>query len=147
MASPNPTTVPSSPANHTPDSNWSSPDPAASQDTQDTLPRRSSTSPAPTAPSIVHLQQVAAAKLPGKATAPTTPTGKHLPSVTPPINVFSNDGSFLERFKKMKQDDAERMKREEAMQSEGVYNPSIAPLSRPSTWPMLVLWTDVDFWD
>ncbi|RUP44053.1 hypothetical protein BC936DRAFT_150012, partial [Jimgerdemannia flammicorona] len=44
------------------------------------------------------------------------PTGKHLPSIMPPINIFSNDGLFLEWFKKMKQDNVERIKHEEVIQ-------------------------------
>ncbi|RUS15428.1 hypothetical protein BC937DRAFT_92459 [Endogone sp. FLAS-F59071] len=96
----------------------SSPIPAVDSPTQEahqTPPRRTSASPSPLGPNVIQLQHVAAAKLAGKSNVPTTATGKHLPSTTPPINVFSNDGSFLERFKKMKQDEDERLKREEAM--------------------------------
>ncbi|CAG8737311.1 10528_t:CDS:1, partial [Racocetra fulgida] len=37
-------------------------------------------------------------------------SSKNVPSSTPAINIFSNDGSFLDRFKKMKAEEDEKKK-------------------------------------
>jgi len=43
-------------------------------------------------------------------------SAKNVPSSTPAINIFSNDGSFLDRFKKMKAEEDEKKKQLEALE-------------------------------
>ncbi|CAG8434643.1 12371_t:CDS:2 [Ambispora gerdemannii] len=51
------------------------------------------------------------------STTKTTVSSKNMPSSTPAINIFSNDGSFLDRFKKMKAEEDEKKKQREALES------------------------------
>ncbi|CAG8601245.1 9611_t:CDS:2 [Paraglomus occultum] len=51
----------------------------------------------------------------GNTGSSTSTTTKNVPSSTPAINIFSNDGSFLERFKRMKAEEDEKKKQLEAL--------------------------------
>ncbi|KAF6755812.1 hypothetical protein DFP72DRAFT_1169280 [Ephemerocybe angulata] len=49
---------------------------------------------------------------PARIGSSSPPSGKHAPKVH---NVFSNDGSFLERFQRLRRDDEERKKQQELL--------------------------------
>ncbi|GBB87918.1 hypothetical protein RclHR1_01440033, partial [Rhizophagus clarus] len=50
---------------------------------------------------------------------------KNVPSSTPAINIFSNDGSFLDRFKKMKAEEDEKKKQLEALERKKAFEDRI----------------------
>ncbi|KAH9936506.1 uncharacterized protein B0H18DRAFT_324561 [Fomitopsis serialis] len=50
---------------------------------------------------------------------PAKPTAHPKPK---PVNVFSNDGSFLERFQRIKQDEEEKKKQEESLAKKRDFN-------------------------
>ncbi|KAG9291088.1 hypothetical protein G9A89_012960 [Geosiphon pyriformis] len=50
---------------------------------------------------------------------------KNVPSSTPAINIFSNDGSFLDRFKKMKAEEDEKKKQREALERKKAFEDRI----------------------
>ena len=59
----------------------------------------------------------------GNTGSSTSTTTKNVPSSTPAINIFSNDGSFLERFKRMKAEEDEKKKQLEALDRYDYWKP------------------------
>ncbi|CAG8443004.1 17293_t:CDS:2 [Cetraspora pellucida] len=52
-------------------------------------------------------------------------SSKNVPSSTPAINIFSNDGSFLDRFKKMKAEEDEKKKQLGALERKKAFEDRI----------------------
>ncbi|RHZ68251.1 hypothetical protein Glove_296g52 [Diversispora epigaea] len=50
---------------------------------------------------------------------------KNVPSSTPAINIFSNDGNFLDRFKKMKAEEDEKKKQLDALERKKAFEDRI----------------------
>ncbi|GBC42393.1 hypothetical protein RIR_jg9963.t1 [Rhizophagus irregularis DAOM 181602=DAOM 197198] len=62
-------------------------------------------------------------------------SAKNVPSSTPAINIFSNDGSFLDRFKKMKAEEDEKKKQLEALERKKAFEDRIKNRGKRKSQP------------
>ncbi|CAG8513319.1 7355_t:CDS:2, partial [Acaulospora morrowiae] len=76
------------------------------------------------------------------ATTPASSSGstngkpsKNVPSSTPAINIFSNDGSFLDRFKKMKAEEDEKKKQLDALERKKAFEDRIKNRGKRKSQP------------
>ncbi|KAH9924325.1 uncharacterized protein BXZ73DRAFT_91313 [Epithele typhae] len=56
-----------------------------------------------------------ASPAPSSSTTPAPPSKPNAPPKPKPVNVFSNDGSFLERFQRLKKEEDEKKKQEDVI--------------------------------